>query len=95
AKMLRTVEELLSIEENGSEMNIENTFSRIQRDISDLKIIINSIKINPFMINNNTSFMRLSTGIIVPDDVVKEILNAGALGAEQSLEFITKRLIEK
>ncbi|CAF4364559.1 unnamed protein product, partial [Didymodactylos carnosus] len=95
AKMLRTVEELLSIEENGSEMNIENIFSRIQRDNSDLKIIINSIKINPFMINNNTSFMRLSTGIIVPDDVVKEILNAGTLGAEQSLEFITKRLIEK
>ncbi|CAF1049848.1 unnamed protein product [Didymodactylos carnosus] len=95
AKMLKTTEELLDIEHRGNELNIENTISRIKRDNDDLKKIFSSVKINPFLLKNDANFIRLSTGVIIPNDVVKELINATAIGEEQTVNFITKRIIEK
>ncbi|CAF4687341.1 unnamed protein product, partial [Didymodactylos carnosus] len=92
AMMLKTTEQLLNMDNHDLQLNIENTTTRMNRDNNDLRIIAGSIKTNPFLRNDGDQLYRLSTGVVIPDDVVKELLTCGSVGAVQATEFITKRL---
>ncbi|CAF1515712.1 unnamed protein product [Didymodactylos carnosus] len=95
AMMLKTTEQLLNTDNHDLQLNIENTTTRMNRDNNDLRIIAGSIKTNPFLSNDGDQLYRLSTGVVIPDDVVKELLTCGSVGAVQATEFITKRLLNK
>ena len=89
---------MMDLDESTRSSHKESSKVRVQRDENDIKKVIHTLQTvmsNPFdedAYREDVPLMNLATGVVMPEEISEQLIDAQCLGAARMKLFVSKRI---